>query len=276
MATLDDIFAQQSSHQDSMLHAFEQHLHQIVLRAQAKVISSLQSDLSIDNGIIEMSAANYRILRGLNTMFMDAMEAEGYSALVEAFVGEFNGTLQFLDETLAFLSAELKTPLPLANLRKDPVLATFKLTAVDALEDAVRGVAGAAMQRSMLSVGGLKFSTLVETLTDKFETTIAKARTLADTSMSTFYRTATDRAFRAIEKDQKQETRYIYAGPDDKLTRPFCQRLVESGKSYTRAEIDRMNNGQLPNTFLTGGGWNCRHSWLMDISEYETRAAEAA
>jgi hypothetical protein len=83
---------------------------------------------------------------------------------------------------------------------------------------------------------------------------IAKARTIADTSMSTFYRTATDQAFQAIEADlPQQEIRYRYSGPDDKLTRPFCDQLIKAGKSYTREEISRMSNGQLPNVFLTGG-----------------------
>jgi hypothetical protein len=36
------------------------------------------------------------------------------------------------------------------------------------------------------------------------------------------------------------------------------------GKGYTREEIDRMDNGQLPNVFRTGGGWNRRHQWIID------------
>jgi hypothetical protein len=52
---------------------------------------------------------------------------------------------------------------------------------------------------------------------------------------------------------------FIYVGPVDERLRPFCRGHV--GKVYTRAQIDALDNGQLPNTFLTGGGWNCRHVW---------------
>jgi hypothetical protein len=30
----------------------------------------------------------------------------------------------------------------------------------------------------------------------------------------------------------------------------------------TRGAIDSLSNGQLPNVFITGGGYNCRHSFL--------------
>jgi hypothetical protein len=39
------------------------------------------------------------------------------------------------------------------------------------------------------------------------------------------------------------------------------------GKVYTRAEIDAMDNGQIDNVFLTGGGYNCRHVW-MEVSKF--------
>ena len=91
----------------------------------------------------------------------------------------------------------------------------------------------------------------------------------APRNMSTWYRTATDRAFQIIEEDlPAQEIRYEYSGLDDKLTRPFCEHLLEVGKAYTRAEIEKMDNGQLPNVFLTGGGWNCRHQWILDTSSF--------
>lgn len=276
MGDLRDITAAHGRYQDAMVSAFETHLRQIVATAQGRVIADLSRRLTMTDGIIDATPANYRIMRKLSDLFMAEMERAGYPQLVQAFVGEFGGTVQFLDETLRFLSSGLKTPLPLESLnRNDAVLATFKLTAADALEDVVRGVAGATMQRAMMSVGGLQFGSLVEMLVDRFETTIAKARTIAETSMSTFYRTATDRAFRIIEKEMPSQ-RYFYAGPVDKLERPFCRHLTDAAKSYTREQIARMDNGQIPNVFISGGGWNCRHSWLLDVSDLEVRAVEAA
>lgn len=62
---------------------------------------------------------------------------------------------------------------------------------------------------------------------------------------------------------------YWYAGPADALVRPFCRRHL--GKVYTKAEIDALDNGQLPHPFLTAGGYNCRHLW-MPISRFSELA----
>lgn len=279
MSGLDDIFARHSQYQDSMLAAFEQHLREITMSAQARAIVALQSKLAITDGVIDMTPGNYKVLRGLGKLLSQEMVRSGYRRLVQAFVAEFGNTIHFLDETLAFLSSQMQTPLPLERLnRQDQVLGTFQITTVDALEDAVQSAAGAAMQRTMFSVGGLQFGDLVKTITDRLSVSIARARTVADTAMSTFYRTATDRAFTIIENKAGGGTpqKYWYAGPVDKLERPFCRHLTSVDKVYTREQIDAMDNLQLPNVFITGGGWNCRHSWLLSTADLEARAGRAA
>jgi hypothetical protein len=80
-------------------------------------------------------------------------------------------------------------------------------------------------------------------------------RTLYDTSVSIF-----GRQVEALQAGDDDETAFLYLGPDDEKTREFCQDHV--GKVYTRAEIDDLDNGQLDNVFLTGGGYNCRHQWI--------------
>ncbi len=278
MADLENIFARHSQYQDSMLAAFESHLREIVMTAQGRAVAALHDKLAMTDGVIDSSPANYRVLRGMGKLIYKEIVRAGYQQLVQAFVNEFGGTLHFLDETLAYLSSQMKTPLPLERFnRQDPVLGAFKITTVDALEDAVQSAAGSAMQRAMFSVGGLPFGDLVRTITDRLSLSIARARTVADTAMSTYYRTATDRAFTIIEKTAGGIVqKYWYAGPVDKLERPFCRHLTSVDKTYTREQIDAMSNGQLPNVFITGGGWNCRHSWLLSTADLEARAPKAA
>lgn len=88
----------------------------------------------------------------------------------------------------------------------------------------------------------------------------ARVRTLYDTTVSIY-----GRQVEAIAAGDDPETRFAYVGPVDAKIRPFCLRHI--GQVYTRAEIDAMDNGQLHNVFLTGGGWNCRHTW-MEISAF--------
>lgn len=105
----------------------------------------------------------------------------------------------------------------------------------------------------------------LEALLDRSESQI---RTLYDTSVSVY-----GRQVEALVATDDPETPFLYVGPDDEVTRPFCQAHV--GNRYTRVEINALANGQLPNVFLTGGGYNCRHSWI-EVSRVGSVAVEAA
>jgi hypothetical protein len=69
-------------------------------------------------------------------------------------------------------------------------------------------------------------------------------------------------------------TKYIYLGPVDGLIRPFCMARV--GNVYTKEEILDMDNGQIDNVLMTGGGYNCRHKWVAVPDDYDTTAEEKA
>jgi hypothetical protein len=90
-------------------------------------------------------------------------------------------------------------------------------------------------------------------LYDVVDASESQIRTLYDTSVSIFARQV-----EALQASADPDTPFVYMGPADKKTRPFCREHV--GKVYTRAEIDELDNGQIDNVFLTGGGFNCRHS----------------
>lgn len=53
--------------------------------------------------------------------------------------------------------------------------------------------------------------------------------------------------------------KFLYVGPDDDITRPFCADHVD--QIYTREEIDNMDNGTDLPVSLFCGGYNCRHHW---------------
>jgi len=52
---------------------------------------------------------------------------------------------------------------------------------------------------------------------------------------------------------------YIYIGPRDVVVRDSCKHIV--GKYATTEQIAQLDNRQLANVAVTGGGYNCRHSW---------------
>ena len=52
---------------------------------------------------------------------------------------------------------------------------------------------------------------------------------------------------------------YLYTGPRDGITRRFCKPLIN--KVVDELQMSKLNNGQGLPVKLSGGGYNCRHSW---------------
>jgi len=280
MPSIESIHIEQNRSMDALIASFEDHLRIMVGRAQARVTAHLQKKLVFDGEVILSSPGNNRVLRTLDAVFVREMNAQGYESLVNAFIGEFPGFLPYLNETLQSLSDQMKNPLPISKLTAadNSILASLQANATTSLEMAMEGVANSAVQSVLMSVGGLRFGDLVEMLTEKLGIAVGRAKTLADSSMAVWFRTATDRAFQAIEKGlPEQEQRYRYtAGPDDEVTRRFCRQMIaltNAGKTWTRDQIGELSNGQLPAVFITCGGWNCRHAWLLAIPAQLAKAA---
>lgn len=118
------------------------------------------------------------------------------------------------------------------------------------------------------TVDGLLANRRVDALVDELaaltDVTQRQARTVYDTAASSYVRQVDQ-----LGVDPEPGDRFLYVGPQDTETRPFCRALV--GEVRTRAQLDSLDNGQLPNTLLTGGGWNCRHKWLFlaDVDQQE-------
>lgn len=102
---------------------------------------------------------------------------------------------------------------------------------------------------------------IVAALADTLDRSQSSIRTLFDTAVSMYGRQVEAVATEALGPGQP----FLYAGPIDDVTRDWCLQRV--GKVFTRAEIDAMDNGQLPDVFVSGGGWNCRHSFLAVESQ---------
>ncbi len=277
MSKLQTIIERHNKAQDGLVYTFESHLREITMRAQGRVIARLQKRLSITDGVIDSTAGNMVTLRNAGRMFMAEMDKAGYQRLVTAFVGEFRGTLPFLQETLELLGEQVgqKWGMDLGFTQRDlSLLGGVQANTVAALSGAIEATAGAAITRGLFGVAGLQFGSLVEMLTTRFETSIGKATSIANTATSVFYATASERAFRIISADLPgMILRYRYSGPVDKLERPFCRHLTSVAKAYTDEQIGKMDNGQLENVKVTRGGWNCRHQWVIDTEEFAAQEA---
>lgn len=271
-ATLADFDEKHGEYMDSIIATFEKRLDLILEKARNAVVDDIASKLKVaDDGTLIGGVANRNILARIDVLFRKEMKAAGYDNLVAAFVNQFPEQLPLLDDTLKELSSALgeafsrKTLLTPADYEK---LANQQRLTLEGLRNTVSEVAGLAKERSMASYNGLRPAQLERLITKTFDTTSGRARTLANTGMAVWYRQATAFALDAVEK--KTPLEYTYDGPRDKLNRPFCADLkaaMAKGKTWTKPEIDAMDNGQLPDVFRSGGGFNCRHQWRVALTE---------
>jgi hypothetical protein len=283
MPDLTAIVARHNRSQDTLVSAFETNLREIVLRAQGRTIAQLAKKLAMSDGAaIAGTPGNMLVLRNAGKMFMQEMDRAGYQRLLAVFTGEFHQTLPFLQDTLRYLGDQVgkKWGEELGFTAKDlSLLGAVQANSAAMLTSAIEAVAGQAVTRGLFSVSGLRFGSLVETLTTKIETSIGKATSIANTAVSVYFRTASDRAFAIVTKGlPEQVLRYRFSGPKDKLERPWCRAMSLADKSYTRAEIDKMNNGQFPvgSCFMTVGGMNCRHFFCLSTDDLEVSSVQSA
>lgn len=105
----------------------------------------------------------------------------------------------------------------------------------------------------------------VQSLVDRVSSrTLAHIETELNTAMIAFNRT--------VAKAQAERLgieKFLYVGPDDKITRQFCKDTLNDRNPpvYTSDEIADMDNEQGLDVSQYGGGYNCRHEWLPVTDE---------
>lgn len=256
---------------DNLVDTFEENATHIVQEARRAVTRVLLEKLTITDGVVARTQGNMRVLHDVDALFARAMDQAGYSALVRQHVKAFNGQFEFFQQTLDRLGQQIGRDLTITfGARDKAAFAQAQIGAATVLEGVVDTVAMSAQRQAIFSVGGIKQSALIDAIITKLDETPGRATTLADTSLSMFYRTIADRGYSLVEGKLPEaiQVRYRYGGPNDKLTRPKCRQWLAqtAEKPFTRAQIDKLDNGQIPNVWLTCGGYNCRHQWIMVLT----------
>lgn len=88
-------------------------------------------------------------------------------------------------------------------------------------------------------------------------------RGLYEWHAGTYVRTESSKVIQSFMNIQAQNVsadEFLYLGPYDNKTRPFCAELV--GGVYRKSEIEEMDNGQSGDVMSDCGGYNCRHHLL--------------
>jgi len=256
---------------DNLVAFFETQVAHMVEQARRETVHAVVDKLAMTDGVIDRTARNVHVLQTIERTFQRAMADAGYLALVSSYVKSFKGQFQFFRNVLEELGAQLGREITVAFGARDKAsflrqMGVYK----DMLHEAVAIQARAAQQQALFSVGALRVSYLTVMIAKQLDMTAARASSLADTSLSTFYRTIADHGYQQIEAKLSKDIGllYKYGGPSDKLTRPKCREwlLATRETGFTRKQINALSNGQLANVFVTCGGYRCRHQWVPQFS----------
>lgn len=247
---------------DKQTANFEELVAQITERAHARVIARLAARLGEDKlrGSVGSSRAEVKLFRQISSMIDNEMRALGIDDAAEMFVQEFGYQAKFLEETFDLLGLPR---VKLTAAQRSASLVALQDASHGALLDTVKATATLAQRDILAQAGRVTFDELANLVSVRAKRSLEEAKGLADTAMVTYHRSLNATAMEAIEA-QMGVLRYRFFGPKDKFNRPFCAAILNKpSKTYTRKQIDEMSNGQLPEPFLTCGGYRCRHQWLM-------------
>ena len=108
-------------------------------------------------------------------------------------------------------------------------------------------------------------SVIASNLQLKLERSTGRQLTQIKTEISSY-----GRSINAAVAEQAGLDHYLYTGPKDGITRPFCRQLINL--VVDKQQMNKLNNGQGLSVLISGGGYNCRHSW-SPVSEGFIEAA---
>jgi histone H3/H4 len=238
--------------QEAAVVRFEAELHRVYRRLTVLLRQSLETWGTDETGRMERSTGNLLRVFTLRRQARQLIREAGYDQLALFAVGDP------LDELAASILTGARSLGP--NLA-DALTAWKELRLADLLDladDAARTIQRVALDGTL----GLRpVDRLVLDVSRALDLSQRQARTIYDTAVSVFARQVEQ-----VASTGEPDELFLYVGPVDEVVRPFCRTWI--GKVRTRAAVDALDNGQLPDVFVTGGGYNCRHKWAR-VSELD-------
>lgn len=264
--TVQEFVDEQNDELDKRVEKLKGRLASIVHKAEVALLVYLAGLLLIKNGRVAVTAANVKLLNGLSKKFLSLLQDYGYDSEINRFFPMVS------QQTAAFKHllkvSGIKQVVDFTEEDVKGLVARRKLAMLDALSVSDQ-MADHAAQAAVLSLGGTR-DDLYGAITETLDKTVGRTTVKAVTASSTFYRATTALGYQKLQtlpQTPGSTLRFAYVGPGsgDPVIRRFCKHLMqeaEQGRTWTRAEIDVMDNGQLPNVAVTCGGYECRHEWV--------------
>jgi hypothetical protein len=219
----------------------------------------------------------------INTVGLQQGDAIAFQNAVAARA-EIKRTLDAAGVIYRELLTDYTVSLAIASLDANQLLPdNFDANPADRIDRALSGVfdqvthvfgkASNILRRGIIrsSIGGESTSAMISQLQHQMKLTRDYSTTLAVTALHSASRATTVET----AEDTEFDFVYIYSGPDDTVTRPFCRFYgfpsgLKSKVAYTRAALKALSKdpnqkkqpgGKAGDVAAYGGGYNCRHNW---------------
>lgn len=122
-------------------------------------------------------------------------------------------------------------------------------------------------QGILTNLGEIPTAEVAQRIADEQEQSIGRATTEARTQLAEADRFVNETTRRSIDPDGERFL-MAYIGPDDRITRPFCDALVN--KAFKLTDFNKLRNGQTAtHPRISGGGYNCRHDVRAVVDDDE-------
>lgn len=219
----------------------EQTMKRALKRSNKELVNNLESALEITTA--------EQLLALPRAQLLEFVLRSGLGLAVEDFIGvQDTITATALDTLQVIVSGASEADIP--NLEALKVA-----TADQVFQDVILPDALTAVRSALQGINaGVTASNAMSALSLRLEQSTGRQLTQVRTQLSIYGRETTALAAEAYDMDL-----YLYTGPKDGETRDFCQPLIN--KVVTEKQMSQLNNGQGLPVKISGGGYNCRHSW---------------
>jgi hypothetical protein len=221
-----------------------------VTRRWQRAIARAIDRLDRNGAMLAKTAANVRAARASEGRVRQGLADSGFGDAAQHAFDDFGQVVKLSARALR------KTGLtPTLREADADLLNTYrqlKLAEFERLADNYATRIGGVISKAV--VAGQSAAELSLETQELLQTFANEARTLFETGAGEFAQTMT-----LLKGGTEARRVYLYSGPIDSRIRLFCLDVV--GRVWSRSRIDKMDNRQLPNSFLTRGGYNCRHQW---------------
>lgn len=181
---------------------------------------------------------------------IDLVLQGGFAESIDDFIDQQNKMLESINDSLKTVDPTF-TPLFIDG----EIDALKTLTVQNVFDDIVIPTVSKNMRDSLLSM-------VIDTPKDVAISNLAQTLQRGAGTLQTEVRTKISqfgRSVNMVAADSVGMDLFLYTGPMDGVTRPFCQELVNL--VVDRDQLSKLNNNQGLSVRSSGGGYNCRHSW---------------